>query len=186
MNALEPLLYAAGNDPLFVCLFLLTVLLPVFYIFLPEQHVWPWLFSLSVSGGLMLYCLIYQKLAILDCCLLMAAYYFYRDCMMRFVHWVFFSNEKNLQRKHPLLYSLWADNVTFIAGCTTVLSVGIMNIWVGTLVVLCLISSRIWLYSKLYSIFFQKITSCLHFFVYFCTLEVVPALMIYLRIGDVN
>ena len=186
MSALEPLLYAAGNDPFFVCLFLLAALLPVLYIFLPEQHAWPWLLSLSVSGGLTLYCLICQKFAIPDCCLMMAAYYFYRDCMIRFVNWVFSSHEKNLQRKKPLLYSLWADNVTFIAGCATMLSVGNMNIWVGTLVVLCLISSRIWLYSKLYSIFFQKITSCLHFFVYLCTLEVVPALILYLRIGDIN
>ena len=186
MNALEPLLYAAGNDPLFVCLFLLTALLPVLYVFLPEQHAWPWLFSLSLSGGLVLYCRIYQKLAVPDCCILIAAYYFYRDCMIRFVHWVFFSHEKNLQRKKPLLYSLWADNVTFIVGCSIVLSVGNMTLWMDTLMILCLISSRIWLYSKLYSIFFKKITSCLHFFVYLCTLEVVPALIIYLRIGDVN
>jgi len=186
LSALEPLLYAAGNDPLFVCLFLLTVLLPVLYIFLPEQHAWPWLFSLSVSGGLMLYCRIYQKFDITGCCLLMAAYYFYRDCMIRFVHWVFFSYKKNLQRKRPLLYSLWADNATFIAGCAIVLSVGNMTIWLDSLVLLCLIFSRIWLYSRFYSIFFQKITSCLHFFVYLCTLEVVPALIIYLQIGDVN
>jgi len=186
LSALEPLLYAAGNDPFFVCLFLLTALLPVLYIFLPEQHAWPWLFSLSLSGGLMLYCRIFQKFAIPDCCLLAAAYYFWRDCMTRFIHWVFFPYEKNLQRKKPVLYSLWVDNATFIAGCATVLSVGYMTLWVGIPVILCLISSRIWLYSKLYSIFFQKITSCLHFFVYLCTLEVVPALIIYLRIGDVN
>jgi hypothetical protein len=117
---------------------------------------------------------------------MMAAYYFYRDCMIRFVHWVFFAYKKNLQRKKTLLYSLWADNATFVAGCATVLSVGNMTIWLNALVVLCLISSRFWLYFKLYSIFFQKITSCLHFFVYLCTLEVVPALIIYLRIGDVN
>ena len=138
----------------------------------------PWYLPLSVFGGLTLRYLLHDPSLLHICGLTVLSYYLYRAMIGRFINWVFFTHEKFLQWEPAYNISLRVDYILFGLFLSWHLFYAKPDILSPLILLYGLILCRIWLYSKAYPIFFSKISSCLHFFVYLCTLEVIPVLII--------
>lgn len=138
----------------------------------------PWYLPLSLFGGLTLRYLLHDPSLLHICGLTVLSYYLYRAMIGRFINWVFFTHEKFLQWEPAYNISLRVDYILFGLFLSWHLFYAKPDILSPLILLYGLILCRIWLYSKAYPIFFSKISSCLHFFVYLCTLEVIPVLII--------
>lgn len=138
----------------------------------------PWYLPLSLFGGLTLRYLLNDPSLLYISWLTVLSYYLYRTIMGRFINWIFFTHEKILQWEPSYRISLRVDYILFALFLSWHLFYAKPDMWSPSVLLHGLILCRIWLYFKSYPIFFLKISSCLHFFVYLCTLEVTPMLII--------
>ncbi|MBP5197259.1 MAG: DUF4271 domain-containing protein [Bacteroidaceae bacterium] len=178
MNNLSLLQYTPSEDPLFVCLFTVCMVLFVPLLFFCSKRSLPWYLPLSLFGGLTLRYLLNDPSLLYISWLTVLSYYLYRTIMGRFINWIFFTHEKILQWEPSYRISLRVDYILFALFLSWHLFYAKPDMWSPSVLLHGLILCRIWLYFKSYPIFFSKISSCLHFFVYLCTLEVTPMLII--------
>lgn len=177
MNRLPLLQYTPSEDPLFVCLFTVCMVLFVPLLFFCRKRSLPWHLPLSVMGGLTLRYLLHDPSLLHISWLFVLSYYLYRELMGKFINWVFFTDEKKLHWRPIYTISLCIDYTLFGLFLSWHLFYAKPDIWSPSILLYGLILCRIWLYFKTYPIFFSKISSCLHFFVYLCTLEVISVLV---------
>ena len=163
---------------MFVCLFVVCMVLFVPLLFFCSKRSLPWYLPLSLFGGLTLRYLLHDPSLLHICGLTALSYYLYRAMIGRFINWVFFTHEKILQWEPLYNISLRVDYILFGLFLSWHLFYAKPDTFSPLILLYGLILCRIWLYSKAYPIFFSKISSCLHFFVYLCTLEVIPVLII--------
>ncbi len=163
---------------MFVCLFVVCMVLFVPLLFFCSKRSLPWYLPLSVFGGLTLRYLLHDPSLLHICGLTVLSYYLYRAMIGKFINWVFFTHEKFLQWEPAYNISLRVDYILFGLFLSWHLFYAKPDILSPLILLYGLILCRIWLYSKAYPIFFSKLSSCLHFFVYLCTLEVIPVLII--------
>lgn len=97
-----------------------------------------------------------------------------------FVNWIFFRSEKifTWTRANTLLLTVESLLMLFLALAAVFLPVRSDGLMMATLVVLAFV--KILLLFKTYQIFFPKLYGTLHLFVYFCTLEMMPLLVMYI------
>lgn len=95
-----------------------------------------------------------------------------------FVNWIFFSHEKIFTWKRAYTFLTVAESILFIvlAMIVVYLPLSLNAIVIMALVPVSFI--KIILLFKTYQIFFPKIYGTLHLFVYFCTLELMPLLVL--------
>ena len=119
-------------------------------------------------------------------CLIMCLYLFVKRIVYKFVNWIFFDRFKN---------NLWIDSYFFIISI-----VGMLLLPVTLLIVYCdfpyylsvLLPAILFFLMNLYfiyrcfSIFFSQLHGLCYLFLYFCTLEVLPFLLVWKVVGMVN
>lgn len=110
--------------------------------------------------------------------LLCLAYFFLKRMMGSFVNWIFFRKEKIITWQRSFTFLLVAEALLFFALSLAVsyLSMSQENILFMT--VALVLFAKLILIFKTYQIFFPKIHGILHLFVYFCTLELIPMLVL--------
>lgn len=109
--------------------------------------------------------------------LLWIAYFVVKRMMSSFVNWVFFRNEKifTWTRAYTFLYVVEAMLCLVLALVVEYLPVPHEEVLVFAICLIFLV--KILLLFKTYQIFFPKMYGTLHLIVYFCTLELMPLLV---------
>ncbi len=110
--------------------------------------------------------------------LLWILYFLAKRMMISFVNWVFFQKEKifTMQRAYTFLYVVEGMLSLVLAMVVVYLPVPHENVLLLALGLIVLV--KILLLFKTYKIFFPKLYGTLHLIVYFCTLELIPLLVI--------
>ena len=110
--------------------------------------------------------------------LLWLGYFLVKRMAASFVNWVFFRNEKifTWQRAYTFLYVAEAMFFFLLALVAVYLTVLPHDVLIMALILVILF--KIVLLFKTYQIFFPKMYGTLHLIVYFCTLELMPLLVI--------
>ena len=111
--------------------------------------------------------------------LLWIAYFLVKRMMSSFVNWVFFRSEKifTWQRAYTFLYVIEA--LLFLPVALSVIYLPIPHDEVLILALSLIILVKIVLLFKTFQIFFPKMYGTLHLIVYFCTLEIMPLLVLW-------
>lgn len=115
--------------------------------------------------------------------LLWLAYFILKRAMSGFVNWVFFRREKifTMQRAVTLIYALESILVLVLALVVSYQPIGhaqVLFLSIGTMIFVKLL-----LLFRTFGIFFRKFYGALHLIVYFCTLEVMPLLVMWRVLG---
>ena len=110
--------------------------------------------------------------------LLWIVYFLVKRMMSGFVDWVFFRDEKifTMRRVYTFLYVAEAILLFVLAVVVAFLPIPHEEVFFLTLCFIFLV--KIVLLFKTYQIFFPKMYGCLHLIVYFCTLEIMPLLVL--------
>ena len=106
------------------------------------------------------------------------AYFLIKRLAGNFVNWIFFRREKifTCQRAYTFFYSVGALLSLVLAIVVVYLPVPIEEVLLMTLCLVFFV--KILLLFKTYQIFFSKLYGTLHLIVYFCTLELMPLLVL--------
>lgn len=106
------------------------------------------------------------------------AYFLVKRLAGNFVNWIFFQREKifTYQRAYTFFYAAGALLSLVLAVIVVYLSVSIEEVLIMTFCLVFLV--KILLLFKTYQLFFPKLYGTLHLFVYFCTLELMPLLVL--------
>ena len=109
--------------------------------------------------------------------LLWMSYFLVKRMLSGFVDWVFFRREKifTLSRVRTFLYAVEALLFLVVTLVAVYLPVSVDEVLISTLCVVIFV--KILLLFKTQQIFFSKFYGALHLFVYFCTLEAMPLLV---------
>ena len=112
------------------------------------------------------------------CFLLWVTYFLAKRMLSGFVNWVFFRREKifTMQRVCTFLYA--AEALIFLVISLAVVFLPIPRNEVLILSLGFVIFVKILLLFRTYKLFFPKMYGALHLFVYFCTLEMMPLLVL--------
>jgi len=110
--------------------------------------------------------------------LLWLAYFFVKRMMNNFVNWIFFRDEKifTWKRAYTFLYAMEAMLFLVIGLAVAFLPVSLDEVMLMTSVPVVFV--KILQLFKTYQIFFPKMYGSLHLIVYFCTLELMPLLVL--------
>lgn len=110
--------------------------------------------------------------------LLWAAYFLLKRMTAGFVNWVFFRKEKifTWRRTYTFIYALEA--VLFLLLALTVVYLPISHEDALLFTAFLVFFVKIIMLFKTYQIFFPKLYGTLHLIVYFCTLELIPLLVV--------
>ena len=110
--------------------------------------------------------------------LLWIVYFLLKRMMISFVNWVFFRDEKifTMQRVYTFIYVVDAMLVLALAMAVVYLPVPHEKVLISSLCIVLFV--KLLLLFKTYKIFFPKIYGTLHLIVYFCTLELIPLLVL--------
>ena len=111
--------------------------------------------------------------------LLWIVYFLVKRMMSGFVNWVFFRSEKifTWQRAYTFLYVM--ESLLFLPVALSVAYLPIPHEKVLILVLSLIVFVKILLLFKTFQIFFPKMYGTLHLIVYFCTLEIMPLLVLW-------
>ena len=169
---------------MYVCLYSVVTLLLVPLLRLCRHNSVAWIPALAVAGGTLLHTEWQNDISLLYGCLAVLVYYTYRTAMSGLVQWVFFHDKETEYRRNIYPTSLAADYIIIWAMLTVHLHYAKPTEWTLYTVTLCIVLNRIWLYMKTYAVFFGEILSCLHFFAYLCTLEMIP-MLVFARTFDI-
>ena len=109
--------------------------------------------------------------------LLWTSYFVAKRMLSGFVEWVFFRQEKiqTMSRARTFLYAAESLLLFVVALAATYLPLSLDEVLVTSLLVVIFV--KILLLFKAGQLFFPKFYGALHLFVYFCTLEVMPLLV---------
>ena len=110
--------------------------------------------------------------------LLWMVYFLVKKMMADFVNWVFFRSEKIFTWRRAYTFLYVAEAMLFLPVALAVVYLPIPHEIVLFLVIGLIILVKILLLFKSYQIFFPKLYGSLHLIVYFCTLELMPLLVI--------
>ena len=110
--------------------------------------------------------------------LLWLAYFFVKRLMNNFVNWIFFRDEKifTWKRVYTFLYAMEAILFLVVGLAVAFLPVSLDEVLLMAFIPVVFV--KILQLFKTYQIFFPKLYGCLHLIVYFCTLEVMPLLVL--------
>lgn len=110
--------------------------------------------------------------------LLWLAYFMAKRLMNNFVNWIFFRSEKifTWQRSYTFIYV--AEAILFLALALVVTYLPFSPEEVLLMAFCLVVFVKILLLFKTYQIFFPKFYGCLHLIVYFCSLELMPLLVL--------
>ena len=106
------------------------------------------------------------------------AYFLTKRLAGNFVNWIFFQREKifTCQRAYTFFYAAGALLSLVLAVVVMYLPVSMEEVLLMTLCLVFLV--KILLFFKTYQLFFPKLYGTLHLIVYFCTLELMPLLVL--------
>ena len=106
------------------------------------------------------------------------AYFLMKRLAGNFVNWIFFPREKifTCQRAYTFFYAAGALLSLVLAVVVVYLPVSMEEVLIMTLCLVFLV--KILLLFKTYQLFFPKLYGTLHLIVYFCTLELMPLLVL--------
>ena len=110
--------------------------------------------------------------------LLWIVYFLIKRMMSSFVNWIFFREEKIFTMHRAYTFVYVAESILFLILAMVVVYLPVPHEKV-LLLSLCLVFLvKIVLLFKTYQIFFPKLYGTLHLIVYFCTLELIPLLVL--------
>lgn len=107
------------------------------------------------------------------------AFYTLKVLIYAFVNWIFFDKKKNEQWMEAYFLAILALGVTLfpVALLVVYFEMPYSSLKITFLIIIVLI--KILLFYKCYRIFFSYYYGYLHLFVYFCTLEILPSLVLW-------
>ena len=110
--------------------------------------------------------------------LLWIVYFLLKRMMSSFVNWVFFRKEKifTMNRTYTFIYVVEALLVLVLAMAVVYMPVPHEEVLISSLCLVLFV--KLLLLFKTYQIFFPKMYGTLHLIVYFCTLELIPLLVL--------
>ena len=110
--------------------------------------------------------------------ILCIVYFIVKRLMNNFVNWIFFREEKIFTWQRVYTFLLTAESILFLVLALTVsyLPIPPYEMLLMTLFIVSLV--KFLLLFKTYQIFFSKLYGTLHLIVYFCTLELIPLLVL--------
>ncbi|KGI60486.1 DUF4271 domain-containing protein [Prevotella sp. S7 MS 2] len=115
-----------------------------------------------------------------------AGYFLLKVILYSFINWVFFDRRRNIQWIHSYLFIGAMEGVLLFPAIMLLaffnLSVSTISIYI--IVVLALL--KLLLFYKSYIIFFRERAVFVHFFLYFCALEILPLLAIWGALVTMN
>ena len=112
------------------------------------------------------------------CFLLWIVYFLVKRMMASFVNWVFFRSEKIFTMKRVYTFIYVAEAMLSLVLALVVVFLPIPHDEVFFLALCLIFLTKIVLLFKTYKIFFPKMYGALHLIVYFCTLEIMPLLVL--------
>ena len=110
--------------------------------------------------------------------LLWMGYFLAKAAMGNFVNWVFFRSEKIFTWKRVYTFMYVVESMLFLVLALVVEYLPIPHDEVLVLALCVVFLVKILLFFKTFQIFFPKMYGTLHLFVYFCTLELMPLLVL--------
>ena len=111
--------------------------------------------------------------------LLWIVYFLVKRMMSSFVNWVFFRSEKIFTMNRAYTFIYVAEAMLSLVLALVIVFLPIPHEKVPILAIALIILVKIVLLFKTYQIFFPKMYGTLHLFVYFCTLELMPLLVLW-------
>ena len=104
-------------------------------------------------------------------------YFLTKKLMGSFVNWIFFRREKIFTWKRSYTFLLAAESVVFLFFALVVVFLPVPVNIIRLIALSIVVFFKILLLFKIYQIFFPKMYGTLHLIVYFCTLELMPLLV---------
>jgi hypothetical protein len=149
-----------------------------------------WVLLLSMMGGLAMFIYVQRCLPQFSCVMrpyiliplyiaIWVLYFLMKNFSYGFVNWIFFDKQARRMWRYSCFCLIMAESVLFFPiivitvffGCPSQVSLWmVLFVWGLT---------KILLLYKTFQIFFPKIYGTLHLFVYFCTLELMPLLVVF-------
>ena len=105
-------------------------------------------------------------------------YFLAKRMLGSFINWIFFRRGKIFTWKRVYTFLLAAEAMLFLVLALVVMYLPVTSSEVQLLVLIPIIFVKIVLLFKTYQIFFPKMYGTLHLIVYFCTLELIPLLVL--------
>ncbi len=110
--------------------------------------------------------------------LLWIVYFLVKRATNSFVNWIFFRKEKIFTWQRAYTFLLVTESVLFLIFAVVVAYLPVSSEMLSLLALLLIVLVKIVLLFKTYQIFFPKMYGTLHLIVYFCTLELMPLLVL--------
>ena len=105
------------------------------------------------------------------------AYFLTKRLLYDFINWIFFRREKIFTWGRAYTFLLSAESMLFLLLALVVVYLPVSSEMVQIIALVPILFVKIILLFKIYQIFFPKKYGTLHLFVYFCTLELMPLLV---------
>jgi len=106
------------------------------------------------------------------------AYFFVKRMLCGFVNWIFFREEKIFTWQRACTFLLSAEAVLLLLLALVALYMPVPPEWVMYMAIVLISIVKFLLLFKTCQIFFSKLYGTLHLIVYFCTLELMPLLVL--------